>query len=470
MTNPQITELIKTCSPTLLNTHSYVQKYKAIMARIVFLAEALGHHRDSDTLTPQILKDARHHQTVTMEFHALLDIHNTIDHLPDWSTKWNKYRTEWTNLNLSILLKLPEPKKAFRDEATEELLRIQSSSRASYAKQRIHLAMKQAHAAGWFVVFDSLTLKDDAIAQFYKDENALRDYCRDIGRKVLKAEKRKLTESYTNSYQYIIVPEYGTKHGRLHFHVVHLMRTLPEGSFDPNFGKITTKRINRILPSLRNQWKYGFSKPLTVRYSGDAFTTRLGWLHPTDETGKPIELKPLLAVGFYVSKYISKQQDQYDIKNNLDKGTKWNQTLSKILNELPMHTFRVRMSRGFGMKLDSMAHLSNEALIQLTKLHYTVTPYNKILSASAKKEIKLRLATLIISDLPALMPPAINLLESLRNSMKMSATLNLVNFTTILTPKLKVTDISNEVKNYLIESDTYKCTETYRPTYCAGSK
>src|SRR5207248_11796966 len=38
-------------------------------------------------------------------------------------------------------------------------------------------------------------------------------------------------------YQYFCVPEYGTANGRLHFHAVHFMRTLPTGSVDPNFGQ-----------------------------------------------------------------------------------------------------------------------------------------------------------------------------------------------------------------------------------------
>src|SRR5438105_6283191 len=36
-------------------------------------------------------------------------------------------------------------------------------------------------------------------------------------------------------------PEYGTANGRLHFHAVHFMRTLPTGSVDPNFGSVRIK-------------------------------------------------------------------------------------------------------------------------------------------------------------------------------------------------------------------------------------
>src|SRR5262249_30357672 len=43
-------------------------------------------------------------------------------------------------------------------------------------------AMRQAHADGWFIVFDTLTLADDRLEAFYDNPNALRDYFRDIGR------------------------------------------------------------------------------------------------------------------------------------------------------------------------------------------------------------------------------------------------------------------------------------------------
>src|SRR5437870_12563213 len=79
------------------------------------------------------------------------------------------------------------------------------------------------------------TLADDRLEAFYDNPNALRDYFRDIGRMVLAAEGRKANDSHADCYQYFCVPEYGTANGRLHFHAVHFMRTLPTGSVDPNF-------------------------------------------------------------------------------------------------------------------------------------------------------------------------------------------------------------------------------------------
>src|SRR5262249_60291081 len=81
-----------------------------------------------------------------------------------------------------------------------------------------------------------------SLEAFYDNPNALRDYFRDIGRMVLAAEGRKANDSHADCYQYFCVPEYGTANGRLHFHAVHFMRTLPTGSVDPNFGRRVRNR------------------------------------------------------------------------------------------------------------------------------------------------------------------------------------------------------------------------------------
>src|SRR5262245_62974004 len=77
-------------------------------------------------------------------------------------------------------------------------------------------------------------------------------------------------DSHADCYQYFCVPEYGTANGRLHFHAVHFMRTLPTGSVDPNFGRRVRNR--RQLNSLQNTWPYGYSMPIAVRYTQDAFS------------------------------------------------------------------------------------------------------------------------------------------------------------------------------------------------------
>src|SRR2546422_665257 len=94
--------------------------------------------------------------------------------------------------------------------------------------------------------------------------------------------------------------------GRLHFHAVHFMRTLPTGSVAPNFGRRVRNR--RQLNSLQKTWPDGYSMPIAVRYTQDAFS-RSGWLWPVDAKGEPLKATSYMAVGFYVAKYVNKKSD-----------------------------------------------------------------------------------------------------------------------------------------------------------------
>src|SRR5438477_5040794 len=79
---------------------------------------------------------------------------------------------------------------------------------------------RQAHADGWFIVFDTLTLADDRLEAFYDNPNALRDYFRDIGRMVLAAEGRKnhttkiKKNSHAKHWDYHKTPLIGRQIGR----------------------------------------------------------------------------------------------------------------------------------------------------------------------------------------------------------------------------------------------------------------
>src|SRR5260370_34588585 len=64
----------------------------------------------------------------------------------------------------------------------------------------------------------------------------------------------------------------------------------------------------RSLNSLQNTWPYGYSMPIAVRYTQDAFS-RSGWLWPVDAKGEPLKATSYMAVGFYVAKYVNKKSD-----------------------------------------------------------------------------------------------------------------------------------------------------------------
>src|SRR5690242_7205922 len=120
-------------------------------------------------------------------------------------------------------------------------------------------AMRQAHADGWFIVFDTLTLADDRLEAFYDNPNALRDYFRDIGRMVLAAEGRKANDSHADCYQYFCVLEYGTANGRLHFHAVHFMRS--EERFSRN---AETDLVCRLLLEKKKKNRKTYHEPLSI--------------------------------------------------------------------------------------------------------------------------------------------------------------------------------------------------------------
>src|SRR6266513_4002487 len=62
---------------------------------------------------------------------------------------------------------------------------------------------------------------------------------------------------------------------------------------------MTKKRVRnrRQLNSLQKTWPYGYSMPITVRYTQDAFS-RSGWLWPVDAKGEPLKATSYMAVGF----------------------------------------------------------------------------------------------------------------------------------------------------------------------------
>src|SRR5258705_425674 len=82
-------------------------------------------------------------------------------------------------------------KKGIKDEFSRLLEAYTMKSRRGFAIQRLMNAMRQDHADGWFIVFDTLTLADDRLEAFYDNTIVLRDYLHDIVRIFLAAEGRK---------------------------------------------------------------------------------------------------------------------------------------------------------------------------------------------------------------------------------------------------------------------------------------
>ena len=108
-------------------------------------------------------------------------------------------------------------------------------------------------------------------------------------------------------YRYFACVERGTRHGRLHIHVVHMCKELPSGSLDPNAGR--QGGSSRELNSFRRFWPYGHVSPLMVRFGNEDAFGRAGFLWPCEKRkgGRVgIEATPVLRLVNYVTKYVTK--------------------------------------------------------------------------------------------------------------------------------------------------------------------
>lgn len=404
---------------------------------------------------------------LVLSLFSRLDIKNTIDQaycddpeLPLILKLTNEYFAERPAKDVRDCY-FHEARKGRRDEAYEVLVRMTYSSRKSVMQQRVLREMTCRHEEGWYMVFDTLTFSEDGLELFYETPTALRDYFRSIGRLVIEAEQnvvdgktgpyyvkgRNQASNFDDCYRYFCVPEYGTKHGRLHFHAVHMFRTLPLGDYDRNQELPPARRNWRELQSFKNEWAtYGNSQPRTVRYANDAYT-RDGWLWPLNQekTG-PLLIKPLLAVARYMCKYVSKMCDQQLTSKDIPR---WNSSLTPIIRSIPKASFRVRMSRNLGMQFPSLSTLSEDNLLALANLDYSLTPYSSLLKRSVKKELRMRLASLPLAALLDAAPPAFNLLAALRALIAQTGSSNQQSFTVTTIPKLLVGDISDELYYWL---------------------
>lgn len=452
---------------TLRRQCKYFNMYCEVQSRKEYLQKIRSMFRskeDNDFSVKRIDEDFtmrsvqyKLHWEFVAETFDLLDINNTIDHPTntldmEWIYKdWKTYVERYPLYVLDAMFDVPLKDGTYMDEAAKILVDGMYAMRKGMYEQRLKHEVKLRHSQGWYFVFDTLTLSPEQIKSFVDDKNAIRDYCRKIGRLVNKALGLKAKDSYSDNYKYFIVPEYGDKNGRLHFHCLHIMRELPLNSFDPNLGRKV--RNNRLVNTLRNLWKYGYSMPISVRYQRDSFTMRRGWLHPVDKNGTPLQLKPVDAVCAYITKYVAKQTNTKKSFHLRRLQEKWKISLKEI--QLQSKVNRVRMSRNFGMTLAPMRSLSMDTLQELTKLSWQVTPYSLLLKEMSRRELCSRVKSISIAQLVTVLPQKESMLKLLRNLIRQTPAYSLRNSILFQTPSLIAMDISKETLDYLKDNGYY---------------
>src|SRR5260370_42582414 len=114
--------------------------------------------------------------------------------------------------------------------------------------------------------------------------------------------------------------------------------------------------------------------------------------------------------------------------------------------------------------------LCAECLCHLTKLGYGATPLNQILKPNAKREMRVRLGKVTGGDVLAAQPVTRNLLKFMRASIKMIGVSNLQSFIASMTQKLRLSDSSDESKNYLDKAGIATACLRIKSKWTAGGK
>lgn len=184
-------------------------------------------------------------------------------------------------------------------------------------KERLRLALADADKKGKYLVFNTLTVAPEYEDQiFEKGSTKWKEYIRQITRDAGKTEglDKKTADKDKDLHQYFGVVENGGKNGRLHIHAIHILRTLPPGSKDPNSIIPGHPPIRRIIDSMRRYWQYGFSMPLAIRYGWDDAFSRAGWRWPVekghDGLTRPMRHGTMGKIVGYISKYITKSEGE----------------------------------------------------------------------------------------------------------------------------------------------------------------
>lgn len=324
--------------------------------------------------------------------------------------------------------------KATEDEATEILRQWNKSGRLSEYRQRLLREAEVRHLYGWYFVFDNLTINNECLDDVQTSYQIIRNYTRAISHSICRAAGIDRTE-HKQVYRYFACPEHGSKNGRLHWHIMHICKHLPEGSVDPNLGN--ERRHKREIDSFKEHWQYGNNIPIAVRYSGDGFS-KLGWYVPIDKKGEAVSKNSSIeATAHYLCKYVTKYMDEDECKKN--------RKISKTLKH------RLSMSRNMGRIFPSLNRLPVNDLTKMSSLSVTESKYALLLRKESRNELRQRIldaGNSLQSNLENSRPKK-DILTLLRCMTQSAQNLNLLNLENILTPKYSKTDLSKIGQDYL---------------------
>lgn len=303
------------------------------------------------------------------ELRGYVDAYNAAEHVdPSEASQThepkNIYRLdkdEFNSLTLETLLKeptretldwiyegLPVPgKKQYTDLEVAIMENMNTAGIKMRSDQhRLSLMFEIAYRVqqNYYMIFNTLTVQPESYHHvFTKESRAFKNYIRTF-EALSNSNRSKRSDlrtsapirDQTNSAPqntYFACVEEGAKNGRLHIHCLHFVHTLPNAAHDPNAGRSVPDR--RELPVYKRCWSYGFSSPIMVRYSPNDAYGQTGFRWPYDNrTASPLKISSPLALGNYMSKYISKSYISKKRSNILWRVRKSHSLGTTIIQEL----------------------------------------------------------------------------------------------------------------------------------------
>lgn len=253
------------------------------------------------------------------------------------------------------------------DSVLDSMKSNSSLGRRSELVRRLSLEVESRFYEGWFFIFNTLTVDQFSMDVVFPAKgvksSAWTDYIRLCDRffgvaafgsvRAATAARARGDEFHT----YFSVVEQGSETGRLHIHVLHAFKSLPDNFLDPNLFLTVPK--NREIEAMRfyrkpvarctvdcshdvvrgccmvmtKVWPFGNVSPVAVRFSSVDGYARAGWRWPVkgkDGVYFDLPTKPPCAIVSYMSKYLAKEI--------LDKepGCIWRTRLSRRLGSQPI--------------------------------------------------------------------------------------------------------------------------------------
>jgi len=214
------------------------------------------------------------------------------------------------------------------DAETERLDKMLSEDADGTRKsQWIFRCVQAAHELGpaaWYPFWVTLTVDpckvNHDVDQWWRDGKGFRKYLKRLhfvaGKSLgyTRAELRDMSVSETVVHMASL--EHGESGEHDHVHAIVWLRGIPDDwKEDPNKGRLLQYRTERRCRPMESLWEYsnaGLSPVRYLRFTGDIWSTRLGFVTPIDAQGCALKIDNIEYCGRYVAKYIGKEAKRWN--------------------------------------------------------------------------------------------------------------------------------------------------------------